>query len=107
MLVLHPANGTLGMGTGRVFQHMKPTLRLDRVLEPADTEAWFDRLAPAVENDLMAGQAVTAADCGKATPVSSSETVHRRRAAAGSLAAGERPTRVGAPRISPRPSGPT
>ncbi|MEU6259880.1 hypothetical protein [Streptomyces sp. NPDC047043] len=55
VLVLHPANGTFGMGIGRVFQHMEPTLRLDRVLQPADTEAWFDRLAPAVEDDLMAG----------------------------------------------------
>lgn len=44
---------------------------------------------------------------GNRTAVSSSETSHRRRAASGSLAAGERPTSVGAPRISRGPSGPT
>ncbi|MEV6942849.1 hypothetical protein AB0N07_12780 [Streptomyces sp. NPDC051172] len=55
VLVLHPPNGTFGMGVGRVFEHMTPTLELDRVLEPAQTQLWFDRVAPAVENDLMAG----------------------------------------------------
>ncbi|MER6418128.1 hypothetical protein [Streptomyces sp. NPDC001137] len=55
VLVLHPSNGTFGMGLGRVFEHMTPTLELDRVLEPAQTQVWFDRMAPAVENDLMAG----------------------------------------------------
>ena len=55
VLVLHPPNGTFGMGVGRVFEHMTPTLRLDRVLQPTETQAWFDQMAPAVENDLMAG----------------------------------------------------
>ncbi|MGW2566078.1 hypothetical protein [Streptomyces sp. NPDC001537] len=55
VLVLHPPNGTFRMGIGRVFEHMTPTLELDRVLEPAETQVWFDRVAPAVENDLMAG----------------------------------------------------
>ncbi|MFF4503800.1 hypothetical protein [Streptomyces sp. NPDC001401] len=59
VLVLHPPNGTFGMGVGRVFEHMMPTLRLERVLESAETQAWFDQVAPAVENDLMAGQAET------------------------------------------------
>ncbi|MGW2720000.1 hypothetical protein [Streptomyces sp. NPDC001492] len=55
VLVLHPPNGTFGMGLGRVFEHMTPTLELDRVREPAQTQVWFDRVAPAVENDPMAG----------------------------------------------------
>ncbi len=49
----------------------------------------------------------TVAVSGHSTPVSSSESVHSRRAAAGSLAAALRPTRAGAPRISAGPSGPT
>lgn len=44
---------------------------------------------------------------GKAVPVSSSETVHSRRATARSRAAFDRPTSLGAPRPSSRPSGPT
>ncbi|WP_159403625.1 hypothetical protein [Streptomyces sp. NRRL S-646] len=55
VLVLHPPNGTFGMGVGRVFEHMTPTLRLDRILQRTETQAWFDQMAPAVENDLTAG----------------------------------------------------
>ncbi|MFG2480502.1 hypothetical protein [Streptomyces fagopyri] len=54
VIVLHPPNGNYALGLGRVFEHMTPTLRLDRILEPAETEHWLARLAPAVENDLMA-----------------------------------------------------
>jgi hypothetical protein len=54
VLVLHPPNGTYGMGVGRVFEQMTPALRLDRVLESAETEHWLTRVAPAVENDLFA-----------------------------------------------------
>ncbi|MGW9030206.1 hypothetical protein ACWGQ5_40195 [Streptomyces sp. NPDC055722] len=42
------------MGVGRVFEHMMPTLRLDRILESTETQHWLARLAPAVEHDLMA-----------------------------------------------------
>ncbi|WP_405520529.1 hypothetical protein [Streptomyces canus] len=54
VLVLHPPKGNYALGVGRVFEHMMPTLRLDRILEPAETQHWLARLAPAVENDLMA-----------------------------------------------------
>jgi hypothetical protein len=54
VVVLHPANGRMAMGAGRVFPHMRPSLTLDRVLEPAEAEQWFAHVAPAVENDLMA-----------------------------------------------------
>ena len=54
VLVLHPPNGNYALGVGRVFEHMMPALRLDRILEPAETQRWLARLAPAVENDLMA-----------------------------------------------------
>jgi hypothetical protein len=54
VLVLHPPNGAFGMGVGRVFQDMPPTLDLDRVLGADEAESWFARVAPAVENDLMA-----------------------------------------------------
>ncbi|WP_317442670.1 hypothetical protein [Streptomyces collinus] len=54
VLVLHPPNGDYALGVGRVFEHMTPTLRLDRILHPAETKRWLARVAPAVENDLMA-----------------------------------------------------
>jgi hypothetical protein len=54
VLVLHPPNGNYAMGAGRVFEHMMPTLRLDRILESTETQHWLARLAPAVENDMMA-----------------------------------------------------
>lgn len=54
VLVVHPANGTYGMGVGRVFQHMVPALVLDRVLEPHEVGSWLGRIAPAVQDDLMA-----------------------------------------------------
>lgn len=38
---------------GRVYQQMEPTLTLDRVLDPAETEHWLSRVSPARENDLM------------------------------------------------------
>jgi hypothetical protein len=54
VLVLHPPNGDYGMGVGRVFQNMIPTLNLDRVLGPDEAEFWLTSIAPAVENDFMA-----------------------------------------------------
>ncbi|MFF4116897.1 hypothetical protein ACFY0P_25990 [Streptomyces sp. NPDC001714] len=54
VLVLHPPNGHYGMGVGRVFQNMIPTLTLDRVLGADEAERWLTRIAPAVENDFMA-----------------------------------------------------
>lgn len=54
VLVLHPPNGSYGMGVGRVFEHMAPTLTLDRHLTPEETASWLARISPAVENDLMA-----------------------------------------------------
>ncbi|MFJ8489479.1 hypothetical protein ACIRBZ_14100 [Streptomyces sp. NPDC094038] len=54
VLVLHPPNGNYALSVGRVFEHMMPALRLDRMLEPVETQRRLTRLAPAVENDLMA-----------------------------------------------------
>jgi hypothetical protein len=54
VLVLHPPNGNYGMGVGRVFQNMTPTLILDRVLEPDEAEFWLTRITPGAENDIMA-----------------------------------------------------
>ncbi|MFD0035476.1 hypothetical protein ACFVJK_46330 [Streptomyces sp. NPDC127172] len=54
VVVLHPPNGSFGMANGRTFENMTPTLSLDRILEPDETESWFTRIAPAVEDDLMA-----------------------------------------------------
>lgn len=54
VLVVHPANGTCGMGVGRVFPHMAPALVLDRILEPHEVGSWLGRIAPAVQDDLMA-----------------------------------------------------
>lgn len=54
VLILRPPNGNYALSLGRVFEHMTPALRLDRILEPAETEHWLARSAHAVENDLMA-----------------------------------------------------
>jgi hypothetical protein len=54
VLLIHPPNGNYGMGSGHVFTAMRPTLTLDRPLGPSDTENWLARVAPAVEDDLMA-----------------------------------------------------
>ncbi|MFJ4844590.1 MULTISPECIES: hypothetical protein [unclassified Streptomyces] len=54
VLVLHPANGTYGFGAGRVFEHMTPALRLERILEASEAERRLGRLSPAVEDDFMA-----------------------------------------------------
>jgi hypothetical protein len=55
VLVAHPPVGTAGWTGGRVFEHMRPTLSLDAVLEPAQAAPWFDRVAPARENDDLLG----------------------------------------------------
>ncbi|MFG1805666.1 hypothetical protein [Streptomyces sp. NPDC049040] len=54
VLVLHPPNGRLSMGNGRVFKHMRPSLSLDGFLTRDEAAFWLGRVAPAVENDLMA-----------------------------------------------------
>jgi len=55
----------------------------------------------------LVGPADQAATRGWTTPVSRSDSVHSCLASSASLAAALRPTRVGKPRISPEPSGPT
>ncbi|GGN22334.1 hypothetical protein [Streptomyces fuscichromogenes] len=56
VLVLHPPNADYGMGVGRIFQNMVPTLSLDRVLGQDEAEYWLTRITPAVENDFLADQ---------------------------------------------------
>ena len=94
MLVLG-ATGSVGLvavqaakllGAGRVVAAGRDTAGLELAAERGPT-------CPAVQ--------------GKPTPVSSSEAVQSRCAMAVSLAAADRPTRVGWPLISRRPPGPT
>ncbi|MFJ6650774.1 hypothetical protein ACIQPS_34680 [Streptomyces sp. NPDC091290] len=54
VLVLHPPHGNYAPSVGRVFEHMMPALRLDRILEPLETQRWLAQLAPTVENGLLA-----------------------------------------------------
>lgn len=54
VLVLHPPLGSFGWVGGRTYQHMKPTLTLDRTLDAAEAANWLARVAPANETDLMA-----------------------------------------------------
>jgi hypothetical protein len=54
VLSVHPPNGSFGMGSGRVFTAMRPTLTLDRRLDSSEVEHWLARVAPAVEDNLMA-----------------------------------------------------
>ena len=70
-----------------------------------------DRLRPRLSRRRVTGsgraQAGAAAPSGKRTPVSSSDSAHSAAATRGSLAAALRPTSVGWPRPSWKPSGPT
>ncbi len=53
VLVLHPPLGEFGWTTGRTYEHMVPTLTLDRIMRPDETRAWRSRIAPARETDLF------------------------------------------------------
>lgn len=53
VLVLHPPLGRFTWSAGRTYEHMRPTLTLDRELDPAETASRLARVAPARENDLM------------------------------------------------------
>lgn len=53
VVVLHDALGRFGWTSGRTFQHMTPTLTLDRFLEQAEAAHWLARVRPARESDLM------------------------------------------------------
>ena len=54
VVVLHPPLGNYGWQFGRSYEHMAPTVTLDRVLEPAEAARLLSRIAPARETDLMA-----------------------------------------------------
>jgi hypothetical protein len=54
VLVLHPPLAPLGWTGGRFYAHMNPSLTLGRVLDPAEVASWLGRVAPAVQDDLMA-----------------------------------------------------
>jgi hypothetical protein len=52
VVVLHAPLGRYGWSSGRTYQHMTPTLTLDRFMEPAEAAGWLDRVVPARENDF-------------------------------------------------------
>jgi len=54
VVVLYPPLGRYGWSGGRTYQHMTPTLTLDRFLEPAEAASWLARVSPARQDDLMA-----------------------------------------------------
>jgi hypothetical protein len=53
VLVLHPPLGRFGWTSGRTYEHMRPTLTLNRELGPAEAAGWRTRAEPARETDLM------------------------------------------------------
>lgn len=53
VVVLHAPLGRFGWSGGRTYQHMTPTLTLDRFMEPAEAASWLARVSPARENDFM------------------------------------------------------
>jgi hypothetical protein len=53
VVVLHEALGRFGWVSGRTYEHMTPTLTLDRLMEPAEAASWLARVHPAREDDLM------------------------------------------------------
>lgn len=54
VLVLHPPLGRFGWTGGRTYQHMTPTLTLDRVMGSQEASEWLSRVTPAHQTDLMA-----------------------------------------------------
>jgi hypothetical protein len=54
VLVIHPPYGPYGWTYGRAYPRMTPRLTLDAVLGDAEAAEWLGRIAPAVENDMMA-----------------------------------------------------
>jgi hypothetical protein len=59
VLVLHPPLAPFGWTAGRFYTFMAPSLAVDRVLDPAEAAGWLARIAPAVQDDLMAHGRVT------------------------------------------------
>ena len=51
---LHPPLGDYRWTSGRVYQHMAPTLTLDHVMDRDEAEAWRSRITPAHETDFLA-----------------------------------------------------
>ncbi|MFE2061978.1 hypothetical protein ACFXDH_06170 [Streptomyces sp. NPDC059467] len=54
VIVLHPPRGRFSWANGRVYEHLDPTLALDRLLGDQEAARWFARIQPAREHDLMA-----------------------------------------------------
>lgn len=54
VLAVHPPLGHFAWIAGRIYEHMSPTLTLDRIMEPGEAADWLSRIAPAQEDDLMA-----------------------------------------------------
>ena len=54
VLVIHPPYGPYGWTYGRAYKRMLPRLTLDAALDETEAAEWLGRIAPAVENDLMA-----------------------------------------------------
>jgi hypothetical protein len=52
--VLHPPLAPFGWTAGRFYPFVAPSLTVDRVLDPAEAANWLGRVAPAVQDDLMA-----------------------------------------------------
>lgn len=55
VLVIHPPLGRYGWQNGRIYEAMVPVLTLDAELSPDEAASWLARVAPAVEDDVMAG----------------------------------------------------
>jgi len=53
VVVLHAPLGRFGWSNGRIYEHMTPTLTLDRFMEPAEAARWLARVHPAREDDFM------------------------------------------------------
>jgi hypothetical protein len=53
VVVLHAPLGRYGWSGGRTYEHMMPTLTLDRFMEPAEAASWLARVLPGRENDFM------------------------------------------------------
>jgi hypothetical protein len=54
VVVLYPPLGNYRWTGGRTYEHMMPTLTLDKVMTEEEADTWRTRIAPADQTDLFA-----------------------------------------------------
>ncbi|WP_155123631.1 MULTISPECIES: hypothetical protein [unclassified Actinoplanes] len=53
LLTVHPAQVRRQWSTGRLYEHLRPTLTLDRIMPADEADSWLTRVQPAREPDMF------------------------------------------------------